>query len=1795
MTRSSAIVDLKNALGENDWPRVIPALRQDPLVWLALQSADFRLAAINKLGPTPEVWSPANLALIALGSDLRTQHLRAAKNIHPELIAQVYLASQPATKNITTLTLAQAGLLALEIINQPRRWGELTHTALHHCVLACLFAILPNPATLFNAISVEQAIHAVLANPFTAETQLEQIEKRLLAAPADERLAALNTLREQRPEIAAKLAQHSPKRTTPAPNLRTHNPRAKGVTASLHMPLTDLQSMLHQADEQQIAGDAQDARATLISAQKAASQIQISIALELAKSAIQEGNPEEALTLWKQAGGQALSDQTANLVMALIDHGYLAAAQSLAEPLNNIESENSPLVLITKARITMFSGDLAAARELAQQAIELVNTDNTYTWDASALANLLLELGMHTQAIEVGENYIQQNPNSAATAKLLAKAYRGTGEAEPMLHWSHLAVALEPKNTTLQRDLAEGLELLDEWQQAYDIRKKLLHATETPSPDDQFALAKTALRAGHPQRAAEAAQGLILSDPHDGAATALMGQALVELGQRNEARQLFEKAIQISPLISDPWLALADFYQQEHEWQQAFHTLQTASRSVPEAPDVHLALGKIYQQQGDATQALAAFRKASELADTATQPSAGNLTIEIQLALGNTLLALGHAEEARQQLESAYRQAPHTNTLVHSYARSLIATEQPQKAAELLEPLLETPGNTPIELDYARSLMAMRERDTDAQAILKGILERDAKNPTATALMAEVLERSGDAKAALTAYRTALSINLEQNPLQAKSLALNLGRLALAEEQHEIALGVLEHFGQQYPDDPQIARLLTQAYRVNGISEKALETAQVVLRVEPATPERVLWFVDQALDLKAPEQALAALNQSIEKNVSQSSLHLKRAQVLLQVNEHSSARRAFEQVSIMENVTPAELGTTAEGLLATDSPQQAILSFERAIRMAQQDSEQDHTQMQLGLLKKLAATQKELKDHPSALKALDEALVIAPADSSLVIEKAELLLEMEQLEQAGEWVESQLAENPTDPHLNLQAALILRLLGDLPKAAVRAQSALHGFQENGSENEGTLAATIGGQIAIAMLRDEDAAAILATTAGMHPQQHANDSAVAYYCLLGELALQNNEEVAAADVLTRALQIDPQHPRALALHTRLRIRQGGGAAADELFDEAMKQFGENQRAQRSAPEDYYALAEAAIECHAWDPAAYLLKKVAKLTPREPRAQLQLARILALRAEFQRFYQDVHLSKHALGESALGEHNYQQFEIAILNASQLVEIIQAAGLDTRTRRAKIAYWMARGQAAFQPSDSHTQALLELPSTVDNLTATLAALRHSAQGPGAAQKAQQLLKPESGRAPEAPILLCQIALALLDENPVLANQAAEKALNKAIRENIVTTPLYHAVRATVAGKLDDPEVELQAIQALLALCDNEAYWYERAADIIAAQHNAAEPLQLAPAIEYLEKALLTEPHSLPLYHKLGHAQVAIGDLPAAIHTYRQATALAPEDHRLWLYLARGYHTQGSIREARASAQKVLNLQPDHETAHLILAELDLGAGRVENAQRHTAKALRVNPRNPRALLMHAETLTAQGQVAQALAALETAAARMIPTVELLLKIVDLKRQVYGEKVALESLLQLSEAYPQDDQILIALAHCLAKNGEKQRAIQTAQKALQHAENAGNEGEHARLLHLLGQLLREGGQLDQAIQHLILAIDQRPDWVPPYLELGRAYHERRQYNLALQTYHQAIAIAPEDASAYHLAGQALKDAKDYANAESMLRKAARLNPENISIQRQLAAMIAMNLVHNPRKTFATVDEKTA
>ncbi|MGW8249538.1 MAG: tetratricopeptide repeat protein, partial [Anaerolineales bacterium] len=129
-------------------------------------------------------------------------------------------------------------------------------------------------------------------------------------------------------------------------------------------------------------------------------------------------------------------------------------------------------------------------------------------------------------------------------------------------------------------------------------------------------------------------------------------------------------------------------------------------------------------------------------------------------------------------------------------------------------------------------------------------------------------------------------------------------------------------------------------------------------------------------------------------------------------------------------------------------------------------------------------------------------------------------------------------------------------------------------------------------------------------------------------------------------------------------------------------------------------------------------------------------------------------------------------------------------------------------------------------------------------------------------------------------------------------------------------------------------------------------------------------------------------------------------------------------------------------------------------------------------------------------------------------------------------------------------------------------------------------NKDELAYLHYNLGRLLSQTGQLDQSIHQLVEAIDKKPGYVEPYLELGHVHQQRRQHSQALQAFTQAIEAAPADSRPYYHAGLALKESKDYLEAERMLRKASELAPDDVSIHRLLGAVVALNLVHNRRQS---------
>jgi tetratricopeptide (TPR) repeat protein len=100
--------------------------------------------------------------------------------------------------------------------------------------------------------------------------------------------------------------------------------------------------------------------------------------------------------------------------------------------------------------------------------------------------------------------------------------------------------------------------------------------------------------------------------------------------------------------------------------------------------------------------------------------------------------------------------------------------------------------------------------------------------------------------------------------------------------------------------------------------------------------------------------------------------------------------------------------------------------------------------------------------------------------------------------------------------------------------------------------------------------------------------------------------------------------------------------------------------------------------------------------------------------------------------------------------------------------------------------------------------------------------------------------------------------------------------------------------------------------------------------------------------------------------------------------------------------------------------------------------------------------------------------------------------------------------------------------------------------------------------------------------LHHLDEAIRLLPQAPEAYLERGRVFLSRRQHGQAIAAFRQAAVAAPLSAAPHFEAGLALKDTKDYTAAEIELRKAAKLAPKDRNAQRQLAAIIALNLVHH-------------
>ncbi len=287
--------------------------------------------------------------------------------------------------------------------------------------------------------------------------------------------------------------------------------------------------------------------------------------------------------------------------------------------------------------------------------------------------------------------------------------------------------------------------------------------------------------------------------------------------------------------------------------------------------------------------------------------------------------------------------------------------------------------------------------------------------------------------------------------------------------------------------------------------------------------------------------------------------------------------------------------------------------------------------------------------------------------------------------------------------------------------------------------------------------------------------------------------------------------------------------------------------------------------------------------------------------------------------------------------------------------------------------------------------------------------------------------------------------------------------------------------------------------------------------------------------------------------------------------------------YHAQAkahlllkSFEKTMIAIQSARKFEPVSVELDYLEAEANYLNKEVGKAKDKISEILQINPNYEPAYILHSVILKENGKYSEALKIINLGLEKSPESKELKVeKILNLKE--LGEVSA--SLLlasELSQRHPYDLNVIKILANLYYEIEDYQAAEVVARKSL-HLQS--NQPE----IHLLlGKIARHQGQLDQALNHFSKAAVATGDGVEPWLEMGEIYLDQQDSEKAMAAFREAYSRNNNDYRAYYKTGQLLRDLKDYQAAEKMLRIASSLSPKDTNIRRQLAAVIALNLVHS-------------
>ena len=609
-------------------------------------------------------------------------------------------------------------------------------------------------------------------------------------------------------------------------------------------------------------------------------------------------------------------------------------------------------------------------------------------------------------AAALGLNACQKDQDARS---LMAQAaeYQQKGELNAAIIQLKNAALLEPENGEVRMRLGQ---VYLEHGDAVSAEKELRRAVDLQQGGSRLLLARALLLQGKFQDVLD--EFTRLAGANEGAdILTLRGNALLGLQRNDDARQMFERALQSDAAFPAAALGLARLQVAANQVPEARALLERALARHPDDGDCLRFKAELLRADGKPEEAMALYRHLIKV-----RPGYGPARVD----LASMLIDAGKFDEARKQLEAARKGSTATLGMVHTQALLDYSQGRHNAAREGLQKLLAVAPEHYPSLLLAAAVEYKLDALQTAELHLTSFLAAHPRDLFANKLLANVRLRQNQPQQALALVEALV----DQHGDDPELLAI-AGEAAMRSRQFARAS---EYFEKASVLAPRAGSLHTAAALVHLKSGDTARAAEQLERSASAggdTARTRMLLVVTYLRGNQTDKALATVN-AMEKQANSASVQNLKGGVYLARQEFGQARACFERALKLEALHMPALDNLVQLDLLEKKPDQARARYRKALEKAPRNAM---------LMEAMARLETRLGNVNAATGWLEKAYQDNPDDLRLGLRLADFYTGAGNQERALTLARKLQGSNPTHPDALAMLARTQAASGDLRAAA----------------------------------------------------------------------------------------------------------------------------------------------------------------------------------------------------------------------------------------------------------------------------------------------------------------------------------------------------------------------------------------------------------------------------------------------------------------------------------------------------------------------------------------------------------------------------------------------------------------------------------------------------------------------------------------------------------------------------------------------------------------------------------------